>query len=84
MSPDTRSAIARAVRTAIQVVAAWAATMLVVRVPSLDPHRGALTVVCTVVLAAAFSWLWRRFIDPSSVPSLIDPDTVAARNGSPG
>lgn len=81
MSPDTRSAIARAARTAIQVVAAWAVTMLVVRVPSLDTYRGELTLLCTVVLAAVFSWLWRRFLDPSSVPSLLDPDTAAVLGG---
>lgn len=79
MSPDTRSALARAARTAIQVVAAWVITAVIVRVPSLNAHRGELTLVCTVILAAAFSWLWRRFIDPTSVPSLVDPDTTAAQ-----
>lgn len=79
MSPDEKSALVRACRTAIQVVAAWAVAMLVVRVPSLDTHRGELTLVLTVVLAAALSWLWRRFVDPTSVPSLVDPDTAEAQ-----
>lgn len=79
MSPDTRSALARAARTAIQVIAAWVVTAFVVRVPSLEPYRPSLMLVCTVVLAAVFSWAWRRWVDPSSVPSLVDPDTTAAQ-----
>lgn len=79
MSADTRSALTRAVRTAIQVAAAWVVAALVVRVPSLEPHRPALLLVCTVVLSALFAWVWRRWIDPTSVPSLIDPDTAEAQ-----
>lgn len=78
MSADTRSALTRAARTAIQVVAAWVVTAFVVRVPSLEPHRQSLMLVCTVGLATLFAWVWRRWIDRTSVPSLVDPDTREA------
>lgn len=79
MSPDTRSALTRAARTAIQVAAAWVVAALVVRVPSLEPHRSALLLLITVVLSAVFAWVWRRWVDPSSVPSLVDADQAEAR-----
>lgn len=84
MSPDTRSALVRAIRTAVQVFAAWLITALVMRIPALADVQDSLVLVLWILLSALFAWVWRRWIDPSDVPSLIDPDTVAAHNGSPG
>lgn len=84
MSPDAKSALVRAARTAVQVAVAWFVTALVAKIPALDGMQESLALVLWVGFSALFAWAWRRFVDPSSVPSLIDPDTVAAHNGSSG
>lgn len=80
MSPDAKSALVRACRTAVQVIVAWLITALVARMPWLSDVQDSLTLVLWIVLAAAFAAVWRRWIDPTSVPSLIDPDTAAMRD----
>lgn len=78
MSPDTKSALVRAIRTVLQVAIGAAVTWAVTRIPALSDWSDELTVALWAVATVAVAFVWRRFIDPTGVPSLVDPDTRAA------
>lgn len=76
MSPTMKAAVTRAVRTFV------AAFLAVYGVPQiLDWASGttpldtsALRAAAVAGIAAVISYLWRQFLDPSGIPSLVDAD----------
>lgn len=76
MSPLTRSALLRAARTALQLVAGVLTLGMVKGFAEAVGARWNLgpevTGLLVVAVTALYSFLHRRFLDPSQVPSLVD------------
>lgn len=63
----------RAVRTIIQVVVAAGLTWLLSRVPAVAgmiEDRAAFEAAAVAAISGLVAWAWRRWLDPSSIPSL--------------
>lgn len=73
---DTRAAVLRAVRTLLQMAISAATVWLLAKVPALQTAGLDSTAVESglwAIVTAAVSFAWRRWLDPSNVPSLVEP-----------
>lgn len=72
---DTKAALLRAARTAIQMAISAATVWLLALVPQLAAwglDEAQVQAALWAVVTAVFAFVWRRWIDPSSVPSLVE------------
>lgn len=72
---DSKAAVLRAARTAIQMGVSAAAVWLLAKVPQLATwglDETQVQAALWAVVTAAFSFVWRRWLDPSNVPSLVE------------
>lgn len=75
MSPQVKSAVTRALRTYLQVVVPALLTLLTDAGPVQDIEAWKVALWSGVPALVAF--LWRLYLDPSSVPSLVDKNVDA-------
>lgn len=81
---DTKAALLRATRTLLQMAISAAAVWLLAKVPALQTAGLDSTAVESglwAIVTAAVSFAWRRWLDPSSVPSLVEATTGEVTDG---
>lgn len=70
-----KSAAIRATRTILQVLITSLVAFLTHKIPAVRNLNTELETVLWFVVLWFVTYMWRRWVDPTSVPSLVDPDT---------